>query len=159
MSQDLSPRAEAQGIPDTVAKQVSEHHGELPLLVYEHWSPVLKRQRRWLHSPIPNCSDLSAVNIWLSWFRTYLNPCAFQEWCVLVQQQQPTKWRCCRTSKSDGISFSIFSSSLFTLALQGHSWLPKQEVPWLFVNIFYSLHALRAARLRVYGLLCWLAVI
>jgi len=61
MSQDLGPGAEAQGIPNTVIKQISECRGEIPLLVYEHRSPVLKEQRKRPRGPIPNCSDPSAA--------------------------------------------------------------------------------------------------
>lgn len=62
MSQDLSPGVEAEGIPSTVVKRVSERHGGVSILVYEHWSPVLKEQRRQLHSPIPDHSDPSATS-------------------------------------------------------------------------------------------------
>lgn len=141
---------EAQGIPDTVVKQVSEHHGEILLC--------------WRSEEEGRVSASLTIQIHQQPLLVVMIQGILESLCSSTEMRvcpetAAHKWRCFRTSKSDGIIISFFFS-LFTSALQSHSWLPKQEVPsWLFVNNFYSLHALRAARRRVYGFMCWLAVI
>lgn len=54
MPWDPQPGAETQDIPNTVIKEVSEQHGELPLLVYGCWNPVLEEHTRGLCAPPPS---------------------------------------------------------------------------------------------------------
>lgn len=158
MSRDPKPGAEAQDVADTVIKEVSEQHGKSPILVDKCWSPVLEEHTGGLCGPIPDLSDP-----WLSpWphHRTYLNHRAVPPVCVSPEeaicqmrmlQDKQIIWNCC-------LGFLLFSSAHTGSAkCRRLSWTVLSS--WLFVNMYYNHHALRAVGLTTYCLLCWLALI
>lgn len=117
-------------IPDTVIRWASEHCGEISLLVYEHWNPVLRDQREWPYGPIPDLSDPSAASSGChDWGHNWIHVLFHSDACV-SPETAPNKWKCCKTSKSGGINFSIFSpfsllsSAMLQLAHRARSVSP-----------------------------------